>query len=272
MCIFFAFVFCCNAQNVYAAKPEGRIIYIENTDHGTTCITSINADGTNKKRLTSTEFFFARFPRYCKKSGWIGFTNMDRSNMIPEIILLNKGKVKPLKSGAKLEDFSPDGKSVIYTTLGRNPELHVYNLFKKTDIHIAEGEKVLSARWSDKTGDIIASVISHDGTADLIMISGKDYSVSKLTKSNYISEVSPVFTPDGKNIICSSDADEVYHVEYMNVSAKNRQSTDLKGIFPCSSPDSKWFVYENDMNIYISSKSGDKNIFLVEGNCPIWVK
>lgn len=278
--LFAAFVAAATASLAQEAQeiPQatGKIIYVDTTEQNKNYIASMNADGSEKQRLTPA-FYNLAFPRYCKKNGLIGFTSRvpskDKKKFDFEIYTIKKNKVIKALIGASLEDFSPDGEKLIYIKTDGNSELFVYNIKDKKAYKISGNYKVVSARWSDDNDWIAATVLTDDNTTDIVLISTKAEGFKRLTSSANVNDAFPEFI-DGLSVIFSSDENEKkeYQIDVMPIYMPDvRYKTNIKGVFPYMSPDKDWFTYENDGNIMIAHKTGYKTK-LAKGRSPIWIE
>ena len=73
------------AVSVNAADNNlsNKILFVEKEKTGSTYLSVMNPDGTEKRRLTPSLFNII-LPKYSAKSGWIAFTNQTE-NMVSEI-------------------------------------------------------------------------------------------------------------------------------------------------------------------------------------------
>ncbi|MDD2623809.1 MAG: translocation protein TolB [bacterium ADurb.Bin157] len=258
--------FAANAQE----KPKGKIYFIDAPSADKSFLASINADGTNKERLTPA-FNNLSFPIYNEKSGWIGFTNKTPS-LESEIYLMTRKRVKRVLIGATLEDFSPDGKSLLYSTTDGKGELYIYNIARKRSVQISQNLKVISAKWSPDSEWIIASAFTDDGTTDLYLISTLAQGIKRLTDTKKVNESFPIFCNDSKTILYTTDRYGDYEMEYMAVETPDIYRPAIHGLFPTLSPDNEFMAYESASRVMIASKTGLNPTFLTEGKTPFWVK
>lgn len=253
-------------------KPGGKILYIDSPSTNKNYLASISPDGTNKKRLTPA-FNNIMFPRYNEKSGWIGFTNKT-VDMQSEIYLLNKSgdKIKKVLTNAALEDFSPDGKYLLYTTCDGKAELFVYSIERKRANKISQDLKVISASWSPNGEWIAASVLEKDGSTDLYLISVFAQGIKRLTATEKVNEAFPIFTSDNNFLVYFTNRYGDNELEYLDLKNNKIQRPIICAIYPSLSPDNKWVTFQKGETVGISRIDGLHQTTLTQGRTPLWIK
>lgn len=255
---------------------SNKILFVEKEKAGTTYLSVINPDGTNKKRLTPSLFNII-LPKYNAKSGWIAFTNQTE-NMVSEIYILNRNgdQLKKILTNAAFEDFSPDGKSFLYTTTDKNASLYVYNIAKKEATKVSQSLKVVSANWSPDGEWIVASVMTNDGTLDLYLISCYAQGIIRATQTPNINEAYPMFSNDNLKVAYFTNRyGEKNEIEILGVGAKKDLAMVrpmLVGTHPSFSPDDKSIVYQDGNDIVVSDFGGSSPKKIATGNTPYWTK
>lgn len=255
---------------------SNKILFVEKEKAGTTYLSVINPDGTNKKRLTPSLFNII-LPKYNAKSGWIAFTNQTE-NMISEIYLLNRNgdQLKKILTNAAFEDFSPDGKSFLYTTTDEKASLYVYNIANKEATKISQDLKVVSANWSPDGEWIVTSVMTNDGTLDLYFISCYAQGIIRATQSQNINEAYPMFSNDNLKVAYFTNRyGDKNEIEILGVGVKTNLAMSrpyLVGTHPSFSPDDKSLVYQDGDDIMISDLSGASPRKIAVGKTPYWTK
>ena len=262
-------VFCLPAS--YAIS-NGKIIYVDVDNYGNSYLASISPNGKNKVHLTPA-YNDMMFPRYNKKTGWIGFTNKTK-NLHSEIYLLNKkrNKIRKILTGAALEDFSPDGKYILYTTCDGKGELYVYGLKTKKAIKISQNLKITSANWSPNQNWIAVSALENDGSTNIYLISTMALGIIKVSNTPNINESFPVFAPNGKYLAYFTNKSGENKIEYYDIIHKKTQEPGIHGMFPWISPDGKNIVIERGKTSAIARVDGLNYKTLCLGKTPIWVK
>ncbi len=252
--------------------PTGKILYIDSPATDANYLATINPDGSGKTRLTPA-FNNIMFPRYNEASGWIGFTNKT-SDMTSEIYLLNKtgDRIRRILTDAAFEDFSPDGKFILYTTCNGKAELFVYSLDRKQATKISQNLKVTAANWS-KDGEWVAvSALTDDGTSDLYLISTLAQGIKRLTATEKVNESFPVFSKDGKFIVYFTDRHGSNELEYLAVDQTELQRPVVRGIYPSLSPDNRFVVFQDGNTIGMSTIEGLDLKTITTGRTPTWIK
>jgi Tol biopolymer transport system component len=252
--------------------PQGKIIFIDIDSKGNQYLCSIKPDGTQKTRLTPA-YKNIMFPRYNKKSGWIAFTNKTKK-LKSEIYLLNKegSKIKRILTGAAFEDFSPDGKFILFTSCDGKGELFVYSLERKRAVKISQNFKVTSAAWSPDKNWIAISALEPDGTTDIYLLSTMAMGIKRMTNTKGISESFPVFTSNENYLAFFSTKGRSNYIKYLDIKNSKIQDPIISGQFPSLSPDNKWVVYQQGNTIGISRADGLKKETICPGITPIWIK
>lgn len=274
-----ALVFCMVVPPAYCsdssdpAPAKGTIIYVDIPEPGRTYLGSIDTDGENKKRLTP-EFNNIIFPRYNDAAGWIGFTNQTK-DMQSEIYLLNRtrDRVRRVLTGAALEDFSPDGKFLLYTGFDGKGELFVYSIERQQASKISQDLRVTSASWSPCGDWIAASVLTSHGTTDLYVISTMAMGIKRITNTPDVNEAFPVFSKDSKYLIYFTDKYGEHEIEYIEIETQETQRPVISGAFPSLSSDNSWLVYQYGNALYLSSIEGlYEQRLTTHAQYPVWIK
>ena len=267
------------AANVNAADNKSlsnKILFVEKEKAGTTYLAVMNPDGTNKRRLTPSLFNIV-FPKHNEKTGYIAFTNQT-ANMVSEIYVLNENgdQLSKVLTNASFEDFSPDGKSFLYTSVDENASLYVYNIAKKEATKISQSLKVVSANWSPDGEWIVASVMTEDGSLDLYLISCYAQGIIRATQTPKVNEAFPMFSNDNLKVVFYTNRHgEKNELEILGVGTKNNLALSrpmLVGTHPSFSPDDKNIVFQEGKNIVVSDIDGQNPHKIGEGQTPYWTK
>lgn len=254
------------------APPAGQILFIDSPEANRNYLAVIGANGNEMKRLTPA-FHNIMFPRYNKKSGIIGFTNKTES-LESEIYLLNKAqnRVARLLIGAALEDFSPDGKFLLYTTTDGKGELYVYSIERKRASKISQNLRITSASWSHDGEWICVSALSEDGTSDLYLISTLAQGIRRLTHTPGVNEAFPVFSKKGDFLVYFTDRYGKNEVEYYEIETGDFHRPVIAGVYPTLSQDDIWIAFQEGNNVGISRANGLDSTTLVSGaKFPLWL-
>ena len=271
----FALLFA-NSVNAAEQNLSNKILFVEKEKAGTTFLAAMDPDGTNKRRLTPSLFNII-LPKYNEKSGWVAFTNQTE-NMVSEIYILNRegDQLKKILTNASFEDFSPDGKSFLYTTPDENASLYVYNIEKKEATKISQSLKVVSANWSPDGEWIVASVMTGDGTLDLYLISCYAQGIIRATETPNVNEAYPIFSNDNMKVAFFTNRyGNKNEVEILGVGVKNNLALSrpmLVGTHPSFSPDDTHMVFQDGEDIVVSDIDGLKPKKIGVGRTPFWTK
>ena len=267
------------ATNVNAADNNSlsnKILFVEKEKAGTTYLAVMNPDGSNRKRLTPSLFNIV-FPKYNEKTGYVAFTNQTE-NMVSEIYVLNANgdQLSKVLTNASFEDFSPDGKSFLYTSVDEKASLYVYNIAKKEATKISQNLKVVSANWSPDGEWIVASVMTEDGSLDLYLISCYAQGIIRATQTANVNEAFPMFSNDNMKVVFYTNRyGEKNEIEILGVGTKNNLALSrpmLVGTHPSFSPDDKNIVYQEGKDIFVTDISGQNPKKIGSGQTPYWTK
>ena len=269
------------SSNSYAAETlnlKNKILFVNKAAEGGTYLCVINPDGTNKIRLTPTLFNII-LPKNNPVTGEIAFTNQTEDMSSEIYILDNTGKkLTKILTNACFQDFSPDGKTMLYTTTGKEPALYVYDLNKKKAYKVSKSLKVCSANYSPDGEWIVVSDLTSTGNMDMHMISCYGRGIFPLVLTYQSNEAYPVFSPDNKNIAYYTNRyNELYEIEIMGVGLKKEgdfavRRTKLVGTNPSFSPNGKIIAYQHNNSIMIGDINGVKTKKVTDGRFPYWTK
>jgi hypothetical protein len=123
-----------------AAPPAGQsLLYVDVSEQGLgkTYLAVRSLETSDAVRITPAMFQIVG-PIVDEKNGMIGFTHLTRM-MKTEIYLLRPDGKGPVKwiDGSSLDDFAPDGKSLLITSSGMAPALSIYDLAARTSRKIS---------------------------------------------------------------------------------------------------------------------------------------
>ncbi len=273
----FALFFAVSVNAADNNNLSNKILFVEKEKTGSTYLSVMNPDGTDKKRLTPSLFNII-LPKYNNKSGWIAFTNQTE-NMVSEIYILNKNgdQLKKILTNAAFEDFSPDGKSFLYTTTDENASLYMYNIAKKEATKISQSLKVVSANWSPDGEWIAASVFTEDGSLDLYLISCYAQGIIRATQTEKINEAFPMFSNDNLKVVYYTNRyGQNNEIEILGVGEKRDNLALVRpmlvGTHPSFSPDDNSIVFQDGENIVVSDIEGKNTKKIGTGSTPYWTK
>lgn len=263
------------AQAAGNTNLSNKILFVEKESNGSTYLSVMDPSGANKKRLTPSLFNIV-FPRYSEKSGWVAFTNQTEK-MVSEIYLLNRtgDQLRKILVNACFEDFSPDGKSFLYTSTDEKSSLYVYNIARKQATKISQDLKVTAASWSSNGEWIVTSVLTQDGTLDLYLISCYAQGIIRATETLGVNEAFPSYSADNKKIAFYTNRHGENEIEILGVGTKENIALSrpmLVGTHPSFSPDDKMLVYQQGEDIVVSDIGGLRSRKIGKGKTPYWTK
>ena len=155
--------------------------------------------------------------------------------------------------------WSSDGRSLMYSS-ERKRKWNIYKLdlnsFRESVIFSSKGLNLVGGT----SGGLVSFSSSKDGSSEIYILDPYRNKLQKLTKS-YGIDVSPVFSPDGKNIAFVSDRGGTPQIYTMNLDGKGRpQRLTFEGNYntsPAWSPDGRSIAYVGETN-------GKNQIFMVK--------
>jgi dipeptidyl aminopeptidase/acylaminoacyl peptidase len=179
---------------------------------------------------------------------------------------------RPLnESGAEVA-FSPDGGRVAFIRLTGDtgggaavPQIFVASL---SDLAAAQaitqmqGDAMSRPSWSPD-GTQIAFSSNEDGDEELYVVSASGGTPAKLTDNEAIDR-DPVFSPDGRRIVYSSDIDTPGSSELFAIpvgGGASERLTDASG-----SSTQAAFSPDGQRIVYVSDRTGDNDIYIMDAN------
>jgi len=269
--VLFLSVVLCSAVLPVNAEP-GRILFVDTAEQGKSYLAVMNADGNGKTRLTPP-FLNIVCPRFCAATGMIGFTHK-KADMSSEVYLIKKegDKLEKAFDGVNLEGFSPDGKSLLYTTADADSALYIYSFESKRSIKISDKYKVTAADWSPNGEWIACSILGDAGTNDLLVISTVAQGIERLTDTPKVDESFPVWASDSRRLAFISNERGMNYVDYIDVVTKKTDSPMIVGMYPRWSLDHQWLTFEAGRQIGVARANGLESKPIGRGRCPTWMK
>jgi len=172
----------------------------------------------------------------------------------------NIRKVTDDKSISLFPKWSPDGKSIIYTTYKyRNPDLYLIDVAdgRQTPVSIFPGINA-PASWSPD-GKRLAVSLSKDGNAEIYAMDLNGKNLSRLTNHRSI-DTSPAWSPNGMEIAFTSDRSGAPQVYLMGSDGTNLRRLTYKGSY---NDQASWSPDGNRI-AYSSLNGGQFNIFVID--------
>lgn len=227
------------SRDGYAAwSPDGKRIacYAYHDGRKTWSIHTMNADGTNRKRLTHTKNRWDNSPTWSPDGKKIAFARAYKNTegvWTEEIWLMNadgseQTQIKSLNGGGPY--FTQDGK-IVFHSKSNTSEICIANM---------------------------------DGS-----------NLTKLTNNN-AEDWHPEVSPDGKQIAFMSNRDGKKEIYVMNIDGSNQKrltSNEGDKWYPSWSPDGSKIIFASEGHVYMMNKDGSSIKKIIEnGSQPVWLK
>ncbi|MFA6448820.1 MAG: carboxypeptidase regulatory-like domain-containing protein [bacterium] len=256
--------------SVIANKISGKIVFsIGGLGYGSDEILTINADGTELRRLTRNNYYDG-YPIWSPDGIKILFTtnpSRDEQTYYPAMMNTDGSNVNVLPTQGMAKDFSPNGNNILvvkkagiadeifeYGTDGLNGH-QLTSAGKKSffDVHYsADGSKILFTIW-----------YSHDGVdVGLMNRDGTDY---RLLTNDNLTHMDAIWMPDGRILYttatCIGCTDQLY---VMNADGTgSRKLTIPSGInyvnIPVMTNDGQYIIF-SDLNYYLHIICADGSV------------
>jgi len=157
--------------------------------------------------------------------------------------------------------WSNDSRFLMYSSeRNRGWKIYLFDLndFKEKVLFSSKG---LNLVGNTSPQDEIAFSSSKDGNSEIFTINKNGTNLRKLTNSFGI-DVSPVFSPDGTNIVFVSDRGGSPQIYIMDSNGRGIRRITFEGTYntsPSWSPDGKWLAY-------VGMKDGKNQIFMIQSD------
>jgi len=238
-------------------KLEGKIVFTayDGSDYD---LYTINADGTNKKRITSNSLWDVYPFWHPNEDKIIYSTKVPFASDNFDIYTINAdGTNKQQLTFSSLDEycasFSPDGTKIIFSgTYYIEGDIYLMNLSDSTTTIIIGNEYNNQHPFWSPDGEKFVFESTMDNEKSEIYISNLiTKNITRLTKNDY-DDTTPSFSPDGTKISYSSSRNgdkDIYIINLDGSGEKNitNDQTRSDGV-PCWSPGGNYIVYSSSQS------------------------
>ncbi len=209
-----------NGYSAWSPDGKGITFYAKYDDRKTWSIHSMNADGSNRKRLTHVQNVWDNSPTWSPDGNKIAFARAYKDSTAVwqyEIWIMNSDgtdqqQIPGLEGGGPY--FAPDGRIVFH--LEPDPgEIYIANMDGTNPIQLTHNN---AEDWHPEIsadGKRIAFMSNRDGNHE-IYVMNTDGSDQKRLTFNEVDDWYPSWSPDGSELIFSSNTDGERQVYKMN--------------------------------------------------------
>jgi eukaryotic-like serine/threonine-protein kinase len=218
-------------------------------------------------------------------SGWLvyalGGIFPDEENSLVWVDQKGAGQpIAPFKAHFFSARLSPDGQKIVYTTVGHERGLWIYDLNRGTAMRLTSGGKTSFAVWSRDGRQVIFNW-SRFGPCSLyyVPIDGSS-PMEPLTSAEYEQRPGSI-SPDGTLLAFTEDRpvtqQDILLLDLRNLRVTPYHSTPANESFPDFSPDGRWLAYASDESgrseVYVRSFPGPGGKFQIShegGSVVFW--
>ncbi|MBU1317607.1 MAG: hypothetical protein KKH67_00280 [candidate division Zixibacteria bacterium] len=208
------------------------------------------------------------------KLGYSGIYIKDAAGPLRKSTTLVKGERSPKFESLYLLDsdisVNKNGELVFASRHYESDVLYLYDLESreiKKCLDFQDIVAIQSPAWSRDCSQIVFTACGMDGEYDLCLYNLAEDTLKQLTNDVY-SDIDPIFSPDGRDVLFSSDRTDGGNKGYHNLFRVNIESGKLEQLTwgrcrdgtPSYSPDGSWIVFRSDRdglpNVYVLDTLG----------------
>jgi Tol biopolymer transport system component len=210
-----------------------------------------------------------------------GGTNPDLKNML--VWIDHDGNLKPVCSQIKpffSPRLSPDGKSVLYNTMGKESSIGIYDIDRDIHSTIISGSGSFPL-FSPSGNEIVFTRKESKPHADIFIKATKgDTKIKPLIESQYPKRACS-FSPDGNLLayIERKNGNDILIYDFRDQSSTPFAATEHHEMYPEFSPNGRWIAYctneEGRRQVYVRHFSGTGETVKIsrDGGCaPLWAR
>ncbi len=246
---------------VLTVRAQTTLIAFAATASGGSHIFVMNADGTNRRQLTSGAAVDAN-PVFSPDGSTIAFASSRTGNGDIYLINTDGTNLRRLTTTTAIEtepSWSPDGHQLAFAaTASGGSHIFVMNVDGTNRRQLTSGAAVDANPVFSPDGSTIAFASSRTGNGDIYLINTDGTNLRRLTTTTAI-ETEPSWSPDGHQLAFAATASGGSHIFVMNADGTNRRqltsgaAVDANPVF---SPDGSTIAFA-------SSRTGNGDIYLI---------
>jgi Tol biopolymer transport system component len=196
-----------------------------------------------------------------------------------------EGEVEPLSTQKKpyfAPRLSPDGNRVVYTTLGIERDLGIYDIDRDIASEIMADRSASWPIFSPSGNEIVYSGYGSSAYTDIFIKSLKEESEIKPLITSQNDKYASSLSSDGNLLAYLEDRNnhtDIFVYNFSDQSSTPIATSEYSERYPDFSPDSRWIAYgvlkDGVTNVFVRSSSGSGAEIQVSrdgGHSPLWAR